>query len=181
MEEQQTAELSIALAQLLTQEEFRLVWSLQFVAQVYGCYALEGASESEQREKYTTLGSAMVEGIRMAHRAGHKFSGLEVRDDDIYPYQDAEVHQGNALYIGCLAAGLWFPFKRMLQGALELVEREKLDMDTNPIKQALDDIKWSITESQKDMTPEEAREIFGNRLTRLTLGAALAQEKDKAN
>jgi hypothetical protein len=181
MEEQQSEQLSIVLAQLLTQEEFRLVWSLQFVAQAYGCYACEGMTEQEQRDRFSTLGAALVEGIRMAHQAGHRFAGIEVRDEELYPYQDAELNQGNGLYIGCLAAGLWFPFRRMLQGAIDLARREKLALDLDPLKQALDDIEWSITESTKDMTIEEAKEIFGNRMKRLSLGAALAQESEKAN
>lgn len=180
-EPQREEELAIVVAQLLTQDEFRLVWSLQFVGQAYNCYALEGMTEEEQRARFTTLGAALIEGIRMARQAGYHFKQIEVRDDDIYPYQDAEINQGNGLYVGCLTMGLWFPFRRMIEGAIDLVMREKLDLDVNPLRQALDDIEWSITESTKDMTIEEAKEIFGNRLQRLAVGAAIDAAREGAN
>jgi hypothetical protein len=144
------------LSLLLSQEEWRTCFAMQWVATEYGAWGRE-----EQSDGFATLGSGLKWAITLlAQRGGYRFKSLRVDDDGtIFPRQDGVVEPGNLLYVQKVAAGRPVDFLRHVQAAIGLFEREGVTLSVEPLRQAAAEIEWSLKAADEDMDKTEKREI----------------------
>lgn len=149
------------LAPLLTQEEFRAVWSVQLVAHAYGAYGADAMEESAFEETFGLIGSAMVFGVLRLHEAGHQFPAIRVDDDtgELYPVPRAKLTPGNVLYIHQLATGRPINFLEAVQSAIRFIEERNLSMDIEPLRAAESEIRGALEQTRADMPPEHLESI----------------------
>ena len=170
-----TIELAHALAMLLTQEEFRLVFSVQLAANNYGAYGAEDMTDEESEKTFDTLGAALAFGILKCHEAGHRFQGIRVDENgELFPVDHFVPVEGNSLYIHQLAVGRPINFLMAVQSAIETIEREGLTLSVEPLRTAETEIRSTLEQVRAEMSPEDADEIRVAREKVLRVGKAIS-------
>lgn len=170
-----TLELSHALAQLLTQEEFRLVWSVQWVASSYGAYGADNMTEEEFDNTFETIGAALVFGIIRSHEAGHRFKQIRIDENgELFPIEGFVPVEGNSLYVHQLAVGRPINFLLAMQSAIATAESEDMSLSLEPLRTAEAEIRRSLEEVRAEMDPQDAKEIRAARDRVYRVGKAIS-------
>lgn len=179
------------LATWLTWEEFKTVFAVQWVALNLECYGYEDMSDDEREATFSTYGRAMMWAIRKLSAAGLRFVAIEVDSDgSISTTRDHPVEPRNALFLQRLAKGKmpapvnipWGDLRGagggFLEVALEVIQRENLALDTEPLRSALSDVTSAVLEARAQLSPEEVElqgQAFRNMLDEI--GVAIVDQK----
>lgn len=162
-------ELSQFLATLLTQEEFRTVYSVAWVAQAYETYGVEELTEMEQESVYSSLGEQLKWSINRLSQAGMRFANFTIEDGRMILRDNPAPHPGNQMYVAALTMGQRFDYLTALRAARDVISGQGLSLDLDPIMTALEDVKWSLQQAKQDMTAEQAKEIVTAREERMRI------------
>lgn len=167
-------DLAHVLAPCLTKREFLAAYALSWVSHAFTCYGAESLTDIESETVFGSLGQEILHGIRILHRAGHRFQNLTLDENDCPRLNDEhEINQGNLTFVAALATGIRFDYLRAVEAAIELANEEGLQLDPRPLKQARQELVETIAEWKKDMPPEQARQIIEERQKRMKHAAQL--------
>lgn len=180
-----------SLSTWLSWEEFKTAFALQWVALHLECYGYEDMSDTEREATFSSYGRALMWAIRKLSAAGLRFTGLQVDPDGaITATRDTPVEPRNALFLQRLAKGKmpapvnvpWGEARGagggFLEVALDVIQREGLQIETEPIRHALSDVTAAVLEARSQLSPEEIElqgRAFRNMLDEI--GVAIVEPK----